>query len=808
MSKQPISSNEVVINQDFPNILNERMSIYSASVLSDRALPNIVDGCKPIHKRLLWTAHLMHLHSNKPHMKSMRIAAESLKFSAHGDSSSYGALVRLNQDFKLQYPLFDSQGAFGSSKEDPVGAGNAAARYTESRLSVYGEKMLEFIDKDTAPYTKNYDGTLDEPIYIPTLLPNIFQNNEGIAVGYASLWLPHNIAEVLDANIYRINNPTSTLKQVMKYLPGPDFPTGGIILNAVGITDAYKTGVGKIIVRGEIQKLAANKLVVKSLPFDVSIDHFLRQMDDIIETNTIGIKDFLDKSKKITKAGCYQVEIEITTNYGVDMDLIQQYLYKHTDLQVSFTFNQMAIVDNKPTLCHLLLTLDKIIQHQNNVLIKAYTFDLAKAKTRKEIVEGLLKATEKQSILDAIIKLIRSSKTKEEARTNLIKKYAFTELQVDAILALKLSQLVNTDIIALKTELAQLQSNIAEFTKIISNQDYRNTILIKKLQEYKKLFSLPRKTIIDTSQTGEINLKEEQTIVDEDKVLAITKFGNIKCVSKASFVKSDYDSTKLTFNDCVINQHLGNTKQKLVLLSSMGRAIPLNIHKIKDSMWKAIGQSINDFDGLQPNETIIQSFVCDATNKLTLGFVTKQGKVKRMLLQDISTITRQKWTLCMKLAPEDCVVSVFECPDKNQICFVTKQGQGLSFAAKNVSVQGKTAAGMIGIKVKNDEVVFGGTDFTHCLVGNKNEGKVLDTLPKGNRGTMGSRIINSKNTIAFGCLLAHQKDIHLECLNEDGSISWTHLQEWKVGNNAQVFKTIDKAKHISKIVCLPNLDVK
>jgi topoisomerase-4 subunit A len=322
-------------------------------------------------------------------------------------------------------------------------------------------------------------------------------------------------------------------------LTGPDFPTGGLILNAQGIKDAYKTGQGKIILRGEIEKVSANKLQIKSLPYDVSIKAFLRKMDDIIEENTIGIKDCLDKSKQITKSGSYRVDIEITTNYGANFELIKNYLCKTTDLQISFNFNQMAIVDNKPMMCSLLLTLDKIIEHQNNVLIRAYTFDLKKSEIRKEIVEGLLKATEKQNVLDEIIKLIRSSKTKVEAKESLIKKYKFTELQVDAILALRLSQLVNTDIIALRNELDELVIKIAEYKKIINDKEYRAEVLANKLKQYQKQFNLPRKSTIVQNDTGEITIDEQATIVDEDKIIAVTKQGFIKSVSKASFVKSD-----------------------------------------------------------------------------------------------------------------------------------------------------------------------------------------------------------------------------------------------------------------------------
>ena len=500
------------------NIVNEIETSfleYSMSVIVSRALPDLRDGLKPVHRRILWSMYESGYTPDKPHKKSARIVGDVMgKYHPHGDSSIYDAMVRMSQDWKMLTPYVDMHGNNGSMDGDSA----AAMRYTEVRLSKIAGEMLKDIEKDTVEMAPNYDDTEEEPTVLPCRFPNLLVNGTtGISAGYATDIPPHNLGEIIDATVLRIDKPKCTLDEVLEIVKGPDFPTGGVVEGKQGIKEAFETGKGKIVIKSKYHinnEKGKNQIIITEIPYEVNKAALVKRINDIrIEKKIEGINEVIDSTSR------GELIITIDLKKEANTDLIVNYLLKNTDMQISYNFNVVSIVNRRPKLLGLKEALDAFIAHQKEVVRRRTAFDLAHAKARYHIVEGLIKCI---SILDEVIKVIRASKNKTDAKDNLVKEFAFSEEQAEAIVTLQLYRLTNTDVVALENELADLEKKISIWEQILNNEAALKHVMKKELQNIKKEYDTPRLTDI-VEEITEIKIDEAAMIPKEDVVVADRK---------------------------------------------------------------------------------------------------------------------------------------------------------------------------------------------------------------------------------------------------------------------------------------------
>ena len=537
-------------------IMGERFGKYSKYIIQDRAIPDVRDGLKPVQRRILYSMYKERNTYDKPYKKSARAVGDVMgKYHPHGDSSIYDAIVRMSQDFKMREPFVDMQGNNGSIDGDSA----AASRYTEARLSKISNEMLRDIDKDTVVFAPNYDDTLLEPTVLPSRFPNLLVNGTtGISAGYATNIPPHNLSEVIDATIYRIDNPNSRLDTLLNFVKGPDFPTGGEAIGADGIRQAYETGRGKIFIRSKLT-VEKNKIIITEIPYEVNKQLLVKKIDEIrIDKKIDGISEVRDESDK------NGLQITIDLKRDANSKNILNYLYKNTELQISYNYNMIAIVNRRPMQLGLIPMLDAYIEHQREVVTKRSKYDLEHAKNRYHIVEGLIKAI---SILDEVIKTIRGSKNKADAIQNLISKYQFTELQATEIVMLQLYRLTNTDIIVLQEEKNNLEKIMAMLEEILASPEKLNYVVKEELKKIKKEYGSPRKTVI-TDQVEEIKIDTCDMIPKEEVVVVVTRDGYIKRVSQRSYA-TNTDETYLKDGDYIIGLYNINTTQNVLVFTDM-----------------------------------------------------------------------------------------------------------------------------------------------------------------------------------------------------------------------------------------------
>lgn len=519
--------------QDLPleEVIGDRFGRYSKYIIQDRALPDARDGLKPVQRRILYAMFHEGNTNEKPFRKSAKTVGNVIgNYHPHGDTSVYEAMVRMSQDWKVRHMLIEMHGNNGSVDGDPP----AAMRYTEARLSAIAGEMLRDIQKQTVDLVQNFDDSELEPTVLPARFPNLLVNGaSGISAGYATDMPPHALHEVLDAVLMRMNNPESTVDELMTVLKGPDFPTGGTIQGIDGIKKAYETGKGKIIIRSkaDIEPLKGGKeqIVITEIPYEVNKAMLIKKIDEQrLDKRLDGIADVRDESDRTG------LRIVIELKKEIDARGILQFLFKNTDLQIAYNFNMIAIHNRRPTMMTLPLLLDSYIGHQKEVVTRRSAFDLQKAKDRIHIVEGLMKAL---SILDEVIKTIRASLDKRDAKNNLIQKFAFTETQAEAIVSLQLYRLTNTDITDLRNEEAELKNTISELMSILNNESKLAKVIQKELQAIRKQFAEPRRSIIE-DQIEEIKLTLDVLIPSEEVIVTVTKDGYVKRTSSRSYSAS------------------------------------------------------------------------------------------------------------------------------------------------------------------------------------------------------------------------------------------------------------------------------
>ena len=679
-------------------IMGDRFGKYSKYIIQDRALPDVRDGLKPVQRRILYSMYKEgNLHS-KPYRKSAKTVGNVIgNYHPHGDTSVYDAMVRLSQDWKMRAPLVDMQGNNGSIDNDPA----AAMRYTEARLAPIAEELLQDLDKDTVLMSLNFDDTEYEPTVLPAAYPNLLVNGAtGISAGYATEIPPHNLEEVIDATIYRIKHPKCTLEKIMDYIKGPDFPTGGIVEGKQGVLSAFKTGKGKVIVRSKteiVEEKNMNKIVISEIPYEVNKSELVRKIDEIrFNRHVDGIIEVRDESDR----SGLRIVVDLKKDISVQNTL--NYLYKNTDLQKNYNYNMVAIKDKRPVLMGILEILDGYIAHQIDVVTRSCQYDLNKANNRKHIVEGLIKAI---SILDDVVKTIRQSKDKADAKKNLIAKYDFTEKQAEAIVMLQLYRLTNTDIVTLENENKQLDEQITYLQSILNSESVLHKVIIDRLNSVKKKYPMPRLSKI-RDEIQEIKIDEQAMILSEDTNVSITRDGYIKRISTRSLKASEGTPFGKKENDYLVALYKANTLDHLLLFTDAGNYLFVPVYKIDEFKWKDAGKHISYLIKLNSNEKIIGSIlVKDFNLPLYVLLATKNGQIKRTALSEFKVSRYTKPLKCIKLKDNDQVIGV-KLTDNNQgVVLTTKAGYGILYSEQEVSTVGIKAAGVKAANLKNDELV-------------------------------------------------------------------------------------------------------
>ncbi|MFJ7747925.1 DNA topoisomerase IV subunit A [Peribacillus sp. NPDC097295] len=690
--------------RDLPleEVIGDRFGRYSKYIIQDRALPDARDGLKPVQRRILYAMHVEGNTQEKGFRKSAKTVGNVIgNYHPHGDSSVYEAMVRMSQDWKLRKVMVQMHGNNGSIDGDPP----AAMRYTEARLSAIASEMLRDIDKRTVDFVSNFDDTSEEPIVLPAMFPNLLVNGStGISAGYATEIPPHQLGEVIDAAIMRIDNPKATVAELMTVIKGPDFPTGGIIQGIEGIRKAYETGKGKIIVRGlaEVETIRGGKqqIVVTEIPYEVNKANLVKKIDEFrLDRKIEGIAEVRDETDRTG------LRIVIELKKEADANGVLHYLYKNSDLQVSYNFNMVAIYKKRPTLMSLPKMLDAYIDHRKEVIINRSRYELQKAHDRAHIVDGLIKAL---SILDEVIAVIRASKDKRDAKDNLISKFGFTEAQAEAIVSLQLYRLTNTDITALKAEAAELNSKIEELTKILGSEKVLLQVIKKELRFIKKGFDDGRRSKIE-NEIEEIKINLEVLIASEDVMVTVTKEGYVKRTSIRSYTASGGLDFGMKDSDRMLQKLEMNTTDVLLLFTSKGNFLYCPVHQLPDIRWKETGQHIANIIPIDRDEQIIKTIpIKDFNQPEFLVFITKNGMVKKTELSCYKAQRHSKTLVGINLKGDDELVDVHHTDGRADLFLVTHNGYGLWFDEEEVSIVGIRAAGVKGINLKEDDFVIGG----------------------------------------------------------------------------------------------------
>ena len=678
-------------------IMGERFGRYCKTIILDRALPDVRDGLKPVQRRILYGMYKSGNTYDKKYRKSAKSVGEIMgNYHPHGDSSIYDAMVRMSQDWKMMTPYIDMHGNNGSMDGD----GAAAMRYTEARLSKISNVLLEDISKDTVEMAPNYDDTLKEPIVLPAGFPNLLVNGStGISAGYATNIPTHNLKETIDACIKRIDSPNCTLDTILSVMPGPDFPTGGIIEGKENIKQAYETGKGKIVVKSKyevVKEKSKHQIVITEIPYEVNKAMLVKKMNDIrIDKKIDGIIDVRDETSR------GELRIVIDLKKDADSSLIVNYFLKNTEMQINYSFNMIAIVQRRPRQIGILAILDAFIAHKTEVVLRRTRFDLDHAKNRYHILEGLMKAI---SILDEVIRVIRASKNKADAIINLVKEFSFTEVQADAIVSLRLYRLTNTDITEVIDEMKNLEAAIKEYELILNDKEELKKVIKEELREVKKEFGVPRKTEIKDEIT-DIKIDMTAMIPKEDVVVVVTNEGYVKRVSKKSYLSNENETTLLKEKDYVIGLYEQNTMDSLLLFTNKGNYLYVPVHELPELKWKELGKHISNIIPIGQDERIIKSIPVKDFDKTEIVVFTKDGMVKKTYLEDFKVQRYSKPITYIKLKDNDEVINV--CDDNYGEVFVaTKKGYGLWYDKNDIPVIGLRTAGVKSINLKNDSVAW------------------------------------------------------------------------------------------------------
>lgn len=708
-----MATKERIREMPLEQVMGERFGRYSKYIIQERALPDIRDGLKPVQRRILYAMYQDGNTYDKPFKKAAKAVGNIMgNFHPHGDSSIYGALVHLSQDWKMREPLVEMHGNNGSMDGD----GPAAMRYTESRLSKISNMLLQDIDKDTVNMVLNFDDTEYEPTVLPARFPNLLVNGStGISAGYATEIPPHNLGEVIDATIYLLKHPNATLEDLMKYVKGPDFPTGAIIMGTKGIKEAYKTGRGRIQVRAKtsIQDIRGHRqeIVATEIPFDVNKSLLVKKIDEIRLNKEIdGIAEVRDETDR------HGLSIVIELKKDTDAQNILNYLFKNTDLQVSYNFNMVAIDHMTPVQVGLKHILISYLEHEVDVVTKRTKFDLNKAEARLEIIQGLIHAMD---ILDQVIKTIRASKNKADAKKNLIAKYKFTEKQAEAIVSLQLYRLTNTDVNELIAEQDKLNKLAEKYRKLLSDRKTLEKEIIKELSAVKKEFSNPRRTQI-SQESAKVEIDEKALVADEQVRVLISRDGYLKRSSIRSYQSTDDADNGLPDGDKVVYENTISTLSNLYLFTNRGNVIYRPVHELVEAKWKETGQHLSQEIGLDNDEKIIRVFVLDKLSaNINFLLATNDGYIKQLELANLQPTRtyKSRAMTAIKLKNKDSLLVGVDAvkPDaKKEITLFTHRAYAIRYDISEIPTSGSKAVGVKSANLKEDDYIV-----NYVLVDNK-----------------------------------------------------------------------------------------
>ncbi|WP_049390615.1 DNA topoisomerase IV subunit A [Staphylococcus capitis] len=690
---------EIIQDLSLEDVIGDRFGRYSKYIIQERALPDVRDGLKPVQRRILFAMYSSGNTFDKNFRKSAKTVGDVIgQYHPHGDSSVYDAMVRLSQDWKLRHVLIEMHGNNGSIDNDPP----AAMRYTEAKLSQLSEELLRDINKETVAFIPNYDDTTLEPMVLPSRFPNLLVNGStGISSGYATDIPPHNLAEVIQATLKYIDNPDITVNQLMKHIKGPDFPTGGIIQGIDGIKKAYESGKGKIVVRSRVDeeelRSGRKQLIITEIPYEVNKSSLVKRIDELRADKKVdGIVEVRDETDRTG------LRIAIELKKDVNSESIKNYLYKNSDLQISYNFNMVAISDGRPKLMGLREIIESYLNHQIEVVTNRTRYDLDHAEKRVHIVEGLMKAL---SILDEVIALIRNSKNKKDAKDNLVAEFDFTEAQAEAIVMLQLYRLTNTDIVALEDEHAELEALIKELRNILDDHDALLSVIKDELNEIKKKFKVDRLSTIE-AEISEIKIDKEVMVPSEEVILSVSHHGYIKRTSTRSFNASGVTEIGLKDGDRLLKYQEVNTQDTVLVFTNKGRYLFIPVHKLADIRWKELGQHVSQIVPIDEDEQVVDVYnEKDFNNNAFYVMATKNGMIKKSSVPQFKTTRFNKPLVGMKVKDHDEIVNVIRLESDQLVTVLTHKGMSLTYSTDELSDTGLRAAGIKSINLKDEDHV-------------------------------------------------------------------------------------------------------
>jgi len=785
---------------------------YSMSVIVGRALPDVRDGLKPVHRRILYAMYKMGITSSSAYKKSARIVGDVIgKYHPHGDSAVYEALVRMAQDFSMRMPLIDGQGNFGSIDGDNA----AAMRYTEARLTKIAEELLRDIDKDTVDFIPNYDGTEKEPVVLPARFPNLLVNgSSGIAVGMATNIPPHNLTELLDALIYMIDNKEATLEEILQFVKGPDFPTGGIIFGKSGILEAYKTGRGTIKIRAKhhIEHRGNREIIViDELPYQVNKAKLIEKISDLVKDKVIdGISEIRDESDR------EGVRVVIELKKDAMSEIVLNNLYKHTQMQVSFGINMLAIIDKEPKLFNLMEILNTFIKFRKTVVIRRTIYELEEAKRRAHILEGLLIAL---ANIDEVVEIIKKSKDTKEARERLIERFNLSEVQAQAILDMKLSRLTSLETEKLQKEYDELMEKIAYLTSILKEEKVLNNVIKEEFLELKNKYPTPRLTEIEEDYDA---IDIEDLIPNEDMVVTITHRGYVKRVPLKTYERQNRGGkgkkALTTYEDDFIEDfYIAKAHDTLMIITDKGQLHWLKVYKIPEGSRTSKGKAIVNLINLDKDEkiqTIIKT--SDFDENKSLAFFTKKGIVKRTNLSEFKNIRSTGVRAITIDEGDELVTAKIVKPEDKELFIVTKKGMAIRFPVDTVREMGRTARGVRGIafKIDGDEVVgaLSLRDENQEILtvsekgfGKRTEANAYRLTNRGGKGVIAMKLTNKTGDLVG--VVATEKDHDLMLLTSKGKMIRTAIESIsKTGKNTQGVRIVklDKDDKVVSVAKTPS----
>ncbi|MCB9747091.1 MAG: DNA gyrase subunit A [Candidatus Omnitrophica bacterium] len=746
-----LSTQEKIIPVYIEEEMKSSYLSYSMSVIVGRALPDVRDGLKPVHRRILYAMKELSLDHSKSYKKCARIVGEVLgKYHPHGDVAVYDTLVRMVQDFSLRYPLIEGQGNFGSIDGDAA----AAMRYTEAKMAAITSEMLADIDKDTVDFAPNFDSTLSEPVILPAAIPNLLINgSSGIAVGMATNMPPHNLSEVIDATVHLIDNPDTEIKQLSKFVKGPDFPTGGIICGREGIYDAQKTGRGKVTVRAKasIERQKGNKdsIIITEIPYQVNKSNLITAIAALIQSKKVdGVTDIRDESDKDG------IRIVIELRRDVEAQIVLNYLYKHTQLETTFGIINLALVNNRPRILNLKEILFHFVDHRRIIIRRRTQFDLDKALRRAHILEGLRIALE---FINQIIKTIRESKSTPVAKLNLMKNFKLSEIQAQAILEMQLQRLTALERDKIESEYKQLLKDIDNYRAILASEKMIEGIIKDELLVIKKKYGDERRTEI-AGKAEEIEV--EDLIAEEDMAITISNAGYVKRLAVSAYKKQKrggkgVSGMTMREEDFVKQLFVASSKDYLLIFSNLGIVRWLKVYEIPVASRGAKGKNIVNLLSFKKDESISSIVaVKEFSEDMSLVMATSKGNVKKTALSNFSN-PRKGGIVGIGLEKDDRLIGTSLSNGKNEIILATRLGKALRFSEKQIRDMGRSAKGVRGINLaKDDEVVslivfppdMGKTGATLLTVTTKGFAKRSDFNDYRIQSRGGKGIINVKMT--------------------------------------------------------------